>query len=465
MRHASNEVLKGKNLDVNLSKLGTGLMNIFNNYSFIRLSMNYYTYYEMVSEKTGNDEVLKNLIDRFNNVIKDGVLNPVMGDQQVTVLEEIQSIRKEVIAIMKGLTSLADIFNIYEYALNRVEYNFKDGSHVRLESDERFADNIMAYILSDKDNVVMNTRICEIVRQLPVRMVKAKFYEMVEAGLKVYKGSEKQSVNDFLYMLRTSAMLDIDENALKLSDDIAGIIENFKNVDFSNINAEEYETLSNKLTFATDFVENSVNKYMMFAELINDVYVIVLSNHYISEFPSEHNSCVKIIEVLYDRFLSEDKLLDDIEIENYFYDLEGKQEEYYRYFTNVTPALEMVIENYMDTAASLMLDKMYNSLNVIKQLESGSIFIEFDNETISGEADENYIQSKFETLKADFNDFFKNNCKLINRAVMAHVLSSLPIFFNNVDEIRDYVKGSVSQCSDKAEKLACAEIFQSLTEE
>ena len=61
MRHASNEVLKGKNLDVNLSKLGTGLMNIFNNYSFIRLSMNYYTYYEMVSEKTGNDKVLKNL--------------------------------------------------------------------------------------------------------------------------------------------------------------------------------------------------------------------------------------------------------------------------------------------------------------------------------------------------------------------------------------------------------------------
>lgn len=464
MNSTIKEIMNNKNLEINIPKFGKHLMTIFNSYSFIRLSMNYYTYYEIISESEKNDKTLGNFIERFNKIIKDGVINPVMGETQNIVLEEVTSIRNEVINIMKGLTCLADIFNIYEYVLNRIEYNFKDSSHIEKLSDVDFTTSVISYILSDKDNVVMNTKISETVRELPVRITKSKFFEMLHTGLLVYKGSEKQSVDDFLYMIRTSTMLDIDNMALDLSDDIKEIYENFKNTDFSNISAQEYDELSSKLKFATEFIEDTVNKYMMFAELLNDVYVIVLSNHYVEELPLEHSSCITIIDTLYNRF-TKDKLSDDVEVENFFFQLEGKQENYHRAFSNMISTLDYLLESKKELIDSLVLDTMFNSLDRISKLVSGSIFVEFDTETNNEEADIEYIDEKFETLKNDFTNFFKDNKKIVNRAVMAQVLSALPIFFNNVDEIKDYIIQSISQCSDNAEKLACYEIFHSLMEE
>lgn len=464
MNSTIKEIMNNKNLEINIPKFGKHLMTIFNSYSFIRLSMNYYTYYEIISESEKNDKTLENFIERFNKIIKDGVINPVMGETQNIVLEEVTSIRNEVINIMKGLTCLADIFNIYEYVLNRIEYNFKDSSHIEKLSDVDFTTSVISYILSDKDNVVMNTKISETVRELPVRITKSKFFEMLHTGLLVYKGSEKQSVDDFLYMIRTSTMLDIDNMALDLSDDIKEIYENFKNTDFSNISAQEYDELSSKLKFATEFIEDTVNKYMMFAELLNDVYVIVLSNHYVEELPLEHSSCITIIDTLYNRF-TKDKLSDDVEVENFFFQLEGKQENYHRAFSNMISTLDYLLESKKELIDSLVLDTMFNSLDRISKLVSGSIFVEFDTETNNEEADIEYIDEKFETLKNDFTNFFKDNKKIVNRAVMAQVLSALPIFFNNVDEIKDYIIQSISQCSDNAEKLACYEIFHSLMEE
>ena len=117
MNFAANEISKGKNLEMNLPRFGSALLNTFNNYSFVRLSMNYYTYYEMISESTNKSEELVNLINRFNNCISKGVLHPVMGEEQVSIADEIVAIRNSIIETMKGLTSLADIFNIYEYVL------------------------------------------------------------------------------------------------------------------------------------------------------------------------------------------------------------------------------------------------------------------------------------------------------------------------------------------------------------
>lgn len=465
MNFAANEISKGKNLEINLPRFGSALLNTFNNYSFVKLSMNYYTYYEMISESANKNDELVKLIDKFNECISRGVLYPVMGAEQVAVADEIVAIRNSVIETMKGLTSLADIFNIFEYVLNRIEYKFKDSTHIVAETDDDFANSVISYILSDKDNVVMNTKISETVRQLPVRMVKSKFFELLHTGLMVYKESEKQSVEDFLYMIKTSSMLLINDNAFTLSSDIKEIYESFIEVDYLSIDEEKFDELMNKLRFATTFIEENVNKYMMFAELINDAYIIILSNHYKDKVPKEHDACIKIIETLYNRFNSDNNLNDDIELEECFIELEGKQEDYHRYYSNVLHVLEMIFETYMQNVNALAINSMYNVLDIVKQLASGSLFVEFNNTLNDGVADTAYIENVFSELKDEYTKFFKENNKMINRAVMAHVLSSLPIFFNNIDEVKKYITTSISGCNDEAEKLACYEIFHSLMEE
>ena len=55
---AANEITKGKNLDTNLKKYSYGMMDLYNNYSLIRFSMNYYSLAEIYLEDNENSETL-----------------------------------------------------------------------------------------------------------------------------------------------------------------------------------------------------------------------------------------------------------------------------------------------------------------------------------------------------------------------------------------------------------------------
>ena len=99
---------------------------------------------------------------------------------------------------------------------------------------------------------------------------------------------------------------------------------------------------------------------------------------------------------------------------------------------------------------------------------SNQIIIRISNLNVTfAEIDEqlNGIIEKYNELEKMLKEFFKNHGKLVNRAVMAHVISALPVFFNNANEIKSYVYSSISGCSDVAEKMACEEIFSTMMEE
>ena len=55
---------------------------------------------------------------------------------------------------------------------------------------------------------------------------------------------------------------------------------------------------------------------------------------------------------------------------------------------------------------------------------------------------------------------FKNMDVMVKRAVMAAVLSSLPVFFNNTEEIQGYINNSLMQCNDEAEQKAVVELVK-----
>ena len=169
---AANEITKGKNLDTNLKKYSYGMMDLYNNYSLIRFSMNYYSLAEIYLEDNENSETLFE-----EEVLK--LVEEVFENENVSseIIEKVNTLRNNIINKMKGIISLADIFSIYEYVLNRIEYRFKDGSDIVVESDDMFASRIISYILSEKDQMLINTRISEVVRELPVRMTKNKFFE------------------------------------------------------------------------------------------------------------------------------------------------------------------------------------------------------------------------------------------------------------------------------------------------
>lgn len=451
MRDLVNNISKGKNLEVNLSKFGQEMMDVYYKYAVVRLAINHYTYNEMLDLRKGE---INTLVADYRDIVKNGIVGTLVGKELEEAVVKIDNIRNSVIKIMKGLTSLVDILNIYEYVMNRVEYRFASEDSINLKDDEEFTNLLMEYMLSGNDKTLVNYRITECVRQLPIRMTKVKFFELLKAGMDVYKDSEKSSVDDYVYMLSSSSMVYTDEYTKNISDDVNAIIDEFEKTDFTSITKEEYDNLRDKLTYAIEFVQRIVDEYVLFIELIGETYVMLLAAPYADTKCEEKDILVRIIEA------SEDDNVEDALVA-----LEGKQEKYYAMYSKCEYAISDILDNKSDLVESLMLMPMYNSLDKISILESGSHFVEFDRVINREVAGVSYVNEKYNELEGMLKEFFKNHGKLVNRAVMAHVISALPVFFNNANEIKSYVYSSISGCSDVAEKMACEEIFSTMMEE
>jgi hypothetical protein len=225
MKKVVGNLLKNKNVDQSLKEYYRRFMEINNKYAMIHLAMNYYTYYIAAKEEGMITPGYKNAIDVVNNTISD-LFGKGITSEHVDTLEKV---REDIIDKVSAITYYVDKYNIYEYALNRVEYRFRDFDMPVDYTDEGFTKIIMQFILEDEDNMLINAKIQDVIGQLPVRLTKGKFFELLSNGLSMYKGGTKESLNNFIYMIKTASMLGDSDKAMEkypfLQDAFVGLCE------------------------------------------------------------------------------------------------------------------------------------------------------------------------------------------------------------------------------------------------
>ena len=133
--------------------------------------------------------------------------------------------------------------------------------------------------------------------------------------------------------------------------------------------------------------------------------------------------------------------------------LEGKQERLYEQFSQNDYLLDS-IDELEETMKSIMVDRLYYSLKQMAKLASSSRFIELDKKRQTEPVEEDYLERVFRDFMEEMETAFRGQAKIVNRARMAAVLTSLPSFFRSMDEFLEYAKHSLENCSDEREKLA-----------
>lgn len=455
------EIEKKKNLEVNLSKYGNNLMSLYHRYSNIAFAFNYYTYYEMISESQDNNKAkILEISDDLNKIIAEYLEGNLIGDQLETALNKLNEIRDRIIASMKILTSYVDIFQIYEYVLNRVENRFLEKETTLGLEDEDFVKEILQYIAMDRDAAVVNRKMKDVLGQLPIRMTKQKYFQIISDSFSLYKGATKSTIDGLLYMLRTSAMLERPEGIDSECEELASIKNEFENIDFNIITKDEYESLQNKLTFATNLITKTSDMYLMLAELINQSMVVILSLPYAITDTSESKNYLGIIEIVNKKIMDRTNVeIEQEEAYRLFENLEGNQERIFLQIEKNDYLLDTV-ELDQELLESLMLSKIYGSLKMIKKLVSTSTFVELndtdDDMIIVNEEELVQIRDGF---IIELMEHLKKYPKRISRAIMAATLSIMPIVFNSLDEFKDYIENSFSKCSDLDEKKASIQLI------
>ncbi len=461
MKNETRNIIKdlkaGRDLPGSVKRYSELLSTAFTKYASFKLSMNYYTMLEMLDE--ADEERKKETEDIFNtirNSLTAVVRDKKADEENITKLLEK---RQLVTDKMKVLTSFTDAMSVFEYVLLR-----KDPETVLNAVDTAVvAENMYNYVFQDNDKLVINSKIQSFIAELPVRMTKERFFDIISNTLAIYRGGEKEAVNDFAEMIRTVSLIEKPEGFETCFPALYKIYEKLSAADMKELSKKDHLNLMADISAATEMISDHVTDYLMLEEVINDTLVLLLTDDKVQEelLDEKDKAAEKILidtlalESIYEAPAGTDEL---------FEKLEGAQEEAYDTLANISSSLFDISTEYSETIEEAGLKDCYDRLIKADKLTSTSLFIDLDKEIriVNDAADDQYIDTIKSELEESFKALFAELPVYLRRSVMAKVLSVIPVFFNNKEEIRDYFLYALDKCSDKVELSATVAIINDL---
>jgi hypothetical protein len=418
-------------------------------YAYVKLGLNYYTYYEEDTDHPAEEAGLLHLALKH---FLEG--NP---DKAIPVLDELRS---RLTARMEECTSYTDSFQAYEYVVNRLEPRFAAGGadteHV--VDNESLTTDIMGYILKDQDAMGINQRIGSILGQLPVRLTKQKFFAMVEEALRVYKGGPMEGLEDALYALRSQALLKEPKEASKGYERLFALLQLFKQADYRNMTQEVFDSLVAAIAEAGQMMTDMSGDMSLLMELANDLYILCLCREETFMDAILEKNLNELLSGLLELFGKDEKCDIPEALSDRLYALEGRQEACYEQWS--------LGIGYSDMSAAEKEEeeKLAEIFRKTDLLMSGSAYMKLEKAPESTEktVDEALLRREEETLFAEITESWKSQPRVVIRAAMAAVLSQLPVFFHSLEETKSYVRSSLDSCSDEYEKAATSYLIHEI---
>lgn len=423
-------------------------------YSYVRLALNYYTFFETIGEESHIPDRISDSANRLNEL-----LHGYFSGQDT--LAELLKLREDITHEVEVMTSYADCFQIYEYVLNRLERKFKTMPAVGSD-DEAFVKRLLEFVTGTSEAPVMNGRIKQIVGQLPIRLTKQKFFSLVMEGLSVYIGSTRENLKDMLYTLRTESMTKLPKNMEDGHKALFELLEQFRYADYRNMTGEGFDEAMAKLTSASEELTNESGLYVMIQEIINDFCVLLFAGAEAVIDVKEEELYRSIVTDILEKFRKEDYSFGEDAFFEKFTQLEGRQEVCYeRYLKVELPQEKEGWNKDPDYVKAVNVDRLLSGSRFAELIVQSSDEKPEQTEDASL-VDRAYLETEAGVYLKELEEVFSGSSKQVVRAIMAKVLSDLPVYFNSIDEIQAYIRGSMESCLDEAEKETCKELLEEL---
>lgn len=459
-----NEIVRNENLEINLPTFCAAVSSRYYEKALLQLTMNYFTLYEVVRDKE-NPQVTsgKKIMNSVHSILGNTYLSKYDVKSTEQALKKLEALRNEIIGKMQVLTTYTDILQVYEYVLNRVELRFE--TNLPDYDETEITKEIMAYIFDSKDNVVVNGKIKEILEQLPIRMTKAKFFEQISNSLSLYKGSDKESLESFLYIIRTSALLYRPEGIENSYSTLSKIVKDLEKADYRTMQLKEYCKLSEKLSNGASYIQNLSDILVALIEIINHLYALLLAMPYAMDVDAQIEAvCSQILQATHERFKENDFESHLDEVMEKFVEIEGKQENISYELNQFESHLTQINENHRKIIESLMLQSQWNGINISQKLLSASYFVDLEEKKENGVVDEEFLDRETRQLLTELTNLFAECSQSVKRGIMANTLSKLPVFFHNSTEVSQYIFNSLSACAEESEKVASIQLIRQIME-
>lgn len=458
-------IKKGKELEKNLPIYRNRLFDIYHQVSLLHVTMDYFVLYETLQEKSGKENgYLADTISEINQVIQTIFIDGIFGEEEKKEqIARILSARDEVIRMMKILTMYTDKLQIYEHVVNRMELKFEN--QIELADVDTFVQKVYQYIFSGKDNVVINESIKEVLAELPVRMARSKYFQMIENSMSVYKDADKSALDRFVYMLETSAMLYEPEGVGEYFLDIKEFSDRLGKMCFSAMSEAEFRMVYDELQEKAEFIEEVADLYVSIQGLLNSLYCYETSFQGQEHEKESEQACLAIIKGVNQLFAEGNWADIPQEIQEKLVLTEGKQESLVEEMMQLEAGLMDIQMGQEEKLEQLGMLADFDKLDAMQQLLAASgTFVEFEEEAVEETADEAYVMEETAKLLEKLKVQFAENEMCVNRAVIAATISKFPVFFTSSKEVEEYIRESLERCQDDAERQASMNVIQAIME-
>ena len=193
---------------------------------------------------------------------------------------------------------------------------------------------------------------------------------------------------------------------------------------------------------------------LLLQELINDLCVVTMTDG--CTWTEQHKTCSNIIS------FTLTPGTDEAALNAMLTALEGIQEQYSMTFQEKSTLVDELMQSSKEQLSEQGMIETFSKLEVLSKLLSSSRFADIEQKQESETVEASYIEEQTAALISELETFLKSSSKPLARAVMAKLVTMVPLFIRDYNQLEEYIQNSLSSCSDVAEKLACIEIIRSL---
>ena len=439
------DIKKGRNLERSLPAFAGELSAVYGKAAILNLSMNYANYFVNTKEKE-TDRSFDGAKKKINALIKSVIVD---GDFSKESIEEAEKIREEVKEGVDAATAFLSAFENFNYVLSRKLPN-KEYDTKEFDTDDE-ARKILAYIFEDDDNIAINSKIQRVISELPIRYTKGKFFDIIENSVDRYTGGQKKALKAFAYMVRQAGMIYDLDKMQKLYPDIADEFEYYKNYEFDKATVKKLLSESAKLNAVIARCSDLTDDGILVMEVVNDLYAVLLNWDNIDMEAAGLE--IEMIKFTNESFANEDMSLDefDVKMAEIFSKLEGKLESIYDELHSFEGTLFDVLNRFAKETSEFGLVNKYEDLHKCSILKQGSLFADLTDLEETGVVEIADLEALKEKLKAEFERIFEEVDRSVRRGIMAQVIGSVPVYFENRTEVMDYIRSSLVSCNSREE--------------
>ena len=402
------------------------LLNNAYRLSLINLVFRYTELMEFLSAHTAEEtgEVFEERVHAADRLIR----RHFSGEASVN-REEVEALRRENVSDMEELTALTDVFQTDEYILNRLEYGFREDPARDLSNGD-LTDLLISYF-SRVPRDIQNEAIINVIEQLPIRMTRNRFLDLLKERLGIYRGGELSVFSARLQMLLTAAGAH-QEELFSLMDIPADHILSAPRLEIRT--REEFDALSDALAASGELLNIRMDLASVIQDVLNSFEAVLISEEEpLKDFELYEDSRSLIL-----------RIHDMIELENAAH-------------PDAVYASLGVFEGWPE--------KLAQEICCLSILMSSSPFTLLD----SAGTEEELTEEEFRRLYSEFSEKVLKRLTSVNRtyarALMGRMNAMIPPRFASQEELENYILGSLSGCTDPAERAGVQEILEGIMKE